>query len=126
MQSIKIFSLLLLLTTAAFSAQALHRIVTFTQPDGTKFQGFYKGDASFHWIESNGNVVVYNPQDKYYYKARVDRTKGLVMTKEKPAPMSTLLKGISAVKTVKKTLSDQDKANLIFLHRKSKTGDYPR
>jgi hypothetical protein len=126
MKFIKIFLTLFLFSTAAFSTQALQRTVTFTQPDGTKFQGAYKGDAAFHWIESEGSVVVYNPKDKYYYKAVVDKTKGLLMTSEKPAPLSTKLTGLNVVNSVKKTLSDTDRTNLRILQKKAKSGNYPR
>lgn len=126
MQFIKIFLILFLVAVAAFSAPALQRVVTFTQPDGTKFQGVYKGDAAFHWIESNGNIVVYNPKDKYYYKAVVNKTKGLVPTSEKPTAISRKVTSLHTANSVKKALSDTDKINLSILHKKAKIGNYPR
>ena len=126
MKLMRIFLMMFLLSVAAFSSPALQRTVTFTQPSGETFQGQYKGDASFHWIESDGNVIVYNPKDKYYYKAIVDKTKGLIMTDEKPSALTTELSGLNAVKSAKKALSEIDKRNIYILYKKAKTGNYPR
>jgi hypothetical protein len=126
MTFLKIFFLMLLLSSAAFSAPALQRVVTFTQPNGSQFKGQYKGDASFHWIQSNGDVIVYNPKDKYYYKAKVDKDKGLVFTNEKPMTLSTQLRGLNAASTKQKQLDAIEKSNLYILYKKSKIGNYPR
>jgi hypothetical protein len=54
------------------AAPARKGVITFTQADGSKFQGILKGDSSFHWIESNSQVVLYNKQDKFYYEATIN------------------------------------------------------
>ena len=41
---------------------------TFKQIDGTTFQGYLRGTAVLNWIESGDDLVVYNSNDKYYYK----------------------------------------------------------
>lgn len=91
----------------------------FTQPDGTQFEGFLKGDSAFHWIESDGSIVTYNPKDKFYYKALVDSEKGLVLTKEKP----NVLKNRRSLQIHK--ISDEDKKNLRSLSQKIKEGKHP-
>ena len=82
---LKFFLTLALINSLSFAGPAISGIRTFTQPDGTKFEGVIKGDSSFHWIESNSEVVIYNPKDKFYYKAIIDINKGLILTNEKPA-----------------------------------------
>ncbi|WP_457743178.1 hypothetical protein [Sulfurimonas sp.] len=64
MNILKIVLLAAFLATAAFSASAINRTIILTQPDGSHFSGHLKGDSSFHWIESDGDVVVYNPTDR--------------------------------------------------------------
>lgn len=122
MKYVNIFLLITLLHVTAFASPAIKRQITFTQPDGTTFEGRLHGDASFHWIESNGDVVIYNPEDKYYYKAVVDKDKGLVMTKNK-AFTAQILSGLNAVK---KDLTQDDKETLYILYKKSKTSNHPR
>ena len=56
------------------AAPARGGIMTFTQPDGSTFQGILKGDSSFHWIESENKVVLFNSKDKFYYNASFDKT----------------------------------------------------
>jgi len=72
----KTLLLTLLFTYTLFGAPAIHRELTFTQPDGTTFKGYLKGDSALHWIESDGELIVYNPKDKAYYKAVIDEQKG--------------------------------------------------
>jgi len=122
MKYVNIFLLIAFFYVTAFASPAINKKITFTQPDGTTFEGELRGDASFHWIESNGDVVIYNPEDKYYYKAVVDKDKGLVMTKNK-AFTAQILSGLNAVK---KDLTQDDKETLYILYKKSKTSNHPR
>jgi len=117
---------LTLLGSILLAGPAITGTRTFTQPDGTTFEGVLKGDSSFHWIESDGNAVVYNPEDKFYYKATIDKDKGLIPTKEKPAVKVKNMS--SALGQVKKSheVSKEDKKSLKELHKKSKVGNYPR
>jgi hypothetical protein len=81
---LKVFFALMFLNTLGFAAEAMPGVDTFTQPDGSKFEGVLKGDSAFNWIESNGNVILYNKADKFYYKAIYDADKGFVLTNVKP------------------------------------------
>ena len=106
-------------------------LITFTQPDGTEFEGYLKGDASFHWIESNSHVILYNADDKFYYNAELSKTGELKISKEKPESKreislkqrSVLTKG-SAKKV--HSLDDGEKAALLKLQQKSRKGHRPR
>lgn len=121
-----IFLFLILLSSILLAGPAITGTKTFTQPDGTTFEGVLKGDSSFHWIESNGDAVVYNPKDKFYYKATIDKDKGLIPTNQKP---DVKVKNMSsALGEVKKNheVSKEDKESLKELHKKSKVGNYPR
>jgi len=106
----------------AFGSPAINKKSRFTQRDGTTCEGRLRGDASCDCVESNGDVVIYNPEDKYYYKAVVDKDKGLVMTKNK-AFTAQILSGLNAVK---KDLTQDDKETLYILYKKSKTSNHPR
>jgi len=82
----KIITLILgvMLTSSVLMAvPASPDVATFKQADGTSFEGILKGNAFFNWIESDGNVVLYNAKDKTYYKAVFDEEKGLVMGTQK-------------------------------------------
>jgi len=128
MNILKIVLFFAVFVTAAFSAPAINRTITFTQPDGTRFKGHLKGDSSFHWIESNGDIVVYNPQDKYYYKAIADKEKGLIITTQKAINKSNeyMKNSLNAVNRIKKEISQSDRESLYILYKKSKTINHPR
>jgi len=123
---LKVFFTLTLLSSILIAGPAIRGTRTFTQPDGTKFEGVLKGDSSFHWIESNGNAVVYNQNDKFYYKATIDEEKGLIPTNQKPdvkvENMSPSLNGVKKNHDV----TEDDKKSLKELYKKSKVGNYPR
>lgn len=104
---------------------------TFTQPDGTQFEGVLRGDSSFHWIESDSKVVMYNKEDKFYYNAALNANKKLQMTKEKP--VSKRKNGssqVSAISTVSKekthTVDEATKQALRTLQKESRKGHRPR
>ncbi len=115
-----------LLNIAAFGAPALNRKITFTQPDGTQFVGKQKGDASFHWIESGSDIVIYNPKDKYYYKAIVDKEKGIVATTQKMGQSGDKVRGVNAVVLQEADPDTTTEQTLRFLHKKAKQADTPR
>ena len=116
----------ILLNVTAFGAPALEREITFTQPDGTQFVGKQKGDASFHWIQSGSDIVIYNPQDKYYYKAIVDKEKGIVPTTQKMGQGSKKVQGLNAA-TPKQVQPDATTEQMLrFLHKKAKQAHTPR
>ena len=107
---------------ALYGAPAIQREIEFVQPDGTTFRGYLKGDSAFHWIESGGDIIVYNPKDKYYYKAIVDTKRGLMPTKEK-AGQNKQYKS-AAFKTEVEDI--QRKKDLQFLYKKAKNENSPR
>jgi len=122
----KILLILLMLNTFLMSAQAHKGVKLFTQPDGTKFEGVLRGDSSFHWIQSSGNIVVYSPSDKYYYIAKFDEVKGLILTDTKPT-ISSLKYSPSRSKSINQhIISNADKQNIYLMYKKSKVGNYPR
>jgi len=122
----KILLSLTLLSSILLAGPAITGTRTFTQPDGTTFEGVLKGDSSFHWIESDGSAVVYNPKDKFYYKATIDKDKGLIPTEEKPnikvQNRSSAINGA----VINHDVKESDKKSLKELHKKSKVGNYPR
>ena len=106
-------------------------LITFTQPDGTEFEGYLKGDSSFHWIESNSHVVLYNADDKFYYNAELSKTSGLKLTKERPeSKKQQVLKHSSGLvsETSKKVHSlDKEMKDILYeLQQKSRKGHHPR
>ena len=126
MKILHIILVSIVFNVTAFGAPAITREIVFTQPDGTHFSGELKGDSSFHWIESNGDVIIYNPQDKYYYKAIVDSQKGLLISSEKATSKSSELRGLNSSKSKIKSVSDEVKEKLHFLYKKAKDTDGPR
>jgi hypothetical protein len=126
MNLLKIILIFVLFQVMLFSSQAIQKKRVFTQPDGTKFEGILKGDSSFHWIESGGDIVIYNKEDKFYHKAIIDKDKGLIITKEKPVVKLDNILTSKALVPKKHDVSKQDRQNLYILYKKSKTGNYPR
>jgi len=117
--------ILLFVWSTLFGVEALRDEVEFTQPDGTTFYGYLKGDSAFHWIESNGEVIVYNPKDKFYYKATVDKEKGLIPTNMKVG-YDAFRSASEIQKEIKKTITKEQKEALKCLYKKAKTKDAPR
>ena len=113
------------LNSFVFAGPAITGTRTFAQPDGTKFEGVLKGDSSFHWIESNGKVVIYNPEDKFYYEAIIDTTNGLILSATKPQVKSSNLLQAKSLKPIEHKVSSDDKNKLFILYKKSKTGHHP-
>jgi len=81
---LKFILFLALILSNLNAAPARGGLLTFTQPDGTTFKGYLKGDAAFHWIESNSKVVMYNSNDKNYYYGILNTDGKLVLSKERP------------------------------------------
>jgi len=123
---LKITLLLTLTSSFLLASQARPGTRVFTQPDGTKFEGILRGDSSFHWIESRGEVVLYNPNDKFYYKAKVDAQNNLVRSSQKPSVREGSLSSVVSTQKVEHKVSPATKEALQKLHKKSKTGNYPR
>ena len=65
----KIFSTvaIFIVTKGLLAAPAAPHLMTFEQPDGSKFQGFLKGDEYFSWIQTeNKEVIVKNNFSGFY------------------------------------------------------------
>ena len=65
----KIFStvVIFIVTKGLLAAPAAPHLMTFEQPDGSKFQGFLKGDEYFSWIQTeNKEVIVKNNFSGFY------------------------------------------------------------
>ena len=90
----KLVLALLVSANLLIASQARQGIMTFVQGDGETFKGLLKGDSSFHWIESNGKLVMYDVKDKSYYNALLDPIKGISLSKEKPRTSALRAKGL--------------------------------
>ena len=123
----------------SFASQPRPGIISFTQPDGTKFLGVLKGDAYFNWIESNGDVIIYNPKDKFYHKAIVTDKITILEDKPKVASDMDILnaktnrnkggamgKSTSSLKQAISShyASKEDKEKLYLLYKKSRRNYY--
>ena len=65
----KIFStiVIFIVTKGLLAVPAAPHLMIFKQPDGSKFQGFLKGDEYFSWIETeNKEVIVKNNFSGFY------------------------------------------------------------
>jgi len=121
MKKLIITAVILLTSLQASSAISGTRL--FTQADGTQFEGVLRGDSSFHWIESNGVVVKYNPNDKFYYKAIIDETQGIILTTQKPA---TTANRSASLTNISHKVSQEKKEKLSKLFKKTKIGNFAR
>lgn len=117
---------LMILSSFAVAGPAFHGTRIFTQPDGTKFEGNLKGDSSFNWIESNGNVVIINPEDKFYYNAVIGVDDSLQLTNQKPAIKADGVFQSNGITPKKHDVSADERKKLHNLYKKSKTGNHPR
>ena len=117
--------LLIVITTIALNASmALSKTKPFMQPDGTEFQGVLKGNSSFHWIESNGEIIKYNPKDKFYYKSIFDEVGNLVFSKERAGTLS--VKKSSSLKKIEHKVSQDKSLKLQKIQKSRRSIKYPR
>ena len=58
----------LLFYTTLSAAPAAPHLMTFEQPDGSKFNGFLKGDEYFSWIQTGNKEVVIKNQTNGFYE----------------------------------------------------------
>ena len=126
---LKYLFITLLLVSSLNAAQARGGLLTFTQPDGTQFEGYLKGDSAFHWIESNSQVVLYNAKDKFYYNAKLNASNRLEITEVKPRLKQNKdsLQTAALQKSVSHSVSDASiKQVLRALSAKSREGNHPR
>ena len=128
---IKILTLFILLGTLLNAAPVRGGLITFTQPDGSTFEGYLKGDSTFNWIESGSNVVMYSQEDNFYYNAEVSKSGKLVMSKEKPSNAKTYksARAYSVTKQEEKNLHKLDKNTknaLREMQKEARRGSHPR
>ena len=124
----KLLLVLIFGVVGAVAAPARGGVITFTQADGSTFEGLLKGNAAFHWIESNGEIVLYNKEDGNYYKAELLNNK-LQMSKERVVTSKEAKYANARMLHVKKTSHriSQTKRELIErLYRDAQRGHRPR
>ena len=123
---------LLLSTSFLEAAPARGGVLTFTQSDGTKFEGLLKGDSSFHWVESHGKVVMYNSKDKLYYNASFDEVGQLVISKDRPKAKNEIPKTSRSFRIAEQksvtlhAVSNSDMNALLKMQKNAKRGNHPR
>ena len=125
-QIIKILMILVTLYGMASASPARGGVLTFSQPDGTTFKGLLKGDSSFHWIESNSHVVIYNPKDQFYYYAKITKNNRFELTQTKAG--SSRVRNAPARSDVKHehSVSKENEASLYKMSQMAKEGNHPR
>ncbi len=123
---VKVIGTLLLVNTFVVAGPAISGVRTFTQPDGTQFEGILKGDSSFHWIESEGSIVIVNPEDKFYHKAIINIENKITITNEKPTIIQSNMSESSARIPLKHEVTDNKRKKLNQLYKNSKTGNHPQ
>jgi len=117
---------LVLLGSFLHAAPARGGIMSFTQPDGTKFDGVLRGDASFHWIESEGEIVLFNAKDKFYYRALVDESGTIALSNERVgSKIKSRMQKSSAIKEGH-TVSAEKSAALMQMYKRSKMSPHPK
>jgi len=118
------YMILIVLFFAYLNASpAITKKIVFMQPDGTSFEGYLKGDAAFHWIESDGEIIVYNPSDKYYYKAIVDRQKGIFPSSQR---VPSLGNNRALKMKARESIDVKTRETLHYLYREAKKKNGPR
>ncbi|MEA2074116.1 MAG: hypothetical protein U9O86_11100 [Campylobacterota bacterium] len=127
---LKIIMLLIFIGTFLNAGPARGGLIKFTQPDGTQFEGYLKGDSTFHWIESNSKVVMYNKEDRFYYNAKVNNNGKLEISNTKPVIINKLYeKRVGISLSEKRDLHTLDKESVEALRRLqniSRKGNHPR
>jgi len=122
---------IIMITTLAEASSARGGVLTFTQADGTQFEGVLRGDSAFHWIESNSKIVMYNSEDKYYYYATLNAQNKFELTGQKPEIKSKTVSSTATgfVTTQNMNLQKIDSATrkaLQKMQKESRQGHHPR
>ena len=123
----RIVYMLVLAVSLANSAPARGGVMKFEQPDGSSFNGLLKGDGAFHWIESEGEVVLFNSKDKFYYKAVIGSNGKVQLTDEKMKRQLSKAPALRRVANEKShEVTKKTHQSLMKLVREAKKGNYPR
>lgn len=118
---------MLLGTTLLNGAPARGGLRTYTQADGSTFQASLHGDAAFHWMESEGEVIMYNSQDKNYYNAELNSAGKFVMSKQRVGMQAKQISAAHASQNARpQTLDSEKRAALRKLQSESNKGSHPR
>lgn len=129
---LKLLFVVVSIASALNGAQARSGLITFSQPDGSEFEGYLRGDPAFHWIESNGEIVLYNNKDGYYYNVIINSNSSVEFTTNRPPKKvskdtkQTSFQTTSVSSTVSHSVSRDSREKLLKLQKKSKEGHRPK
>ena len=85
----------LLFYTTLSAAPAAPHLMTFEQPDGSKFNGFLKGDEYFSWIQTGNKEVVIKNQTNGFYEFGMLAQDSEGRTQLQPSGVRIVERGIS-------------------------------
>ena len=85
----------LLFYTTLYAAPAAPHLMTFEQPDGSKFNGFLKGDEYFSWIQTGDKEVVIKNQTNGFYEFGMLAQDSKGRTQLQPSGVRIVERGIS-------------------------------
>ena len=123
---IQFFILIILATPTVYAAYARGGVHTYRQADGSTFQATLHGDSTFHWMESNGKVILYNSQDKNYYNAEVTSDGKFVMGKQKVGTRARRTRALHVNKNIAiQTQESKQREALRNLQREARKGSHP-
>ena len=93
----KIYSIIIsfLFYTTLSAAPAAPHLMTFEQPDGSKFNGFLKGDEYFSWIKTGNKEVVIKNQTNGFYEFGMLAQDSEGKTQLQPSGVRIVERGIS-------------------------------
>ena len=93
----KIYSIIIsfLFYTTLSAAPAAPHLMTFEQPDGSKFNGFLKGDEYFSWIQTRNKEVVIKNQTNGFYEFGMLAQDSEGSTQLQPSGVRIVERGIS-------------------------------
>ncbi|SMN14225.1 hypothetical protein CRYPD_387 [uncultured Candidatus Thioglobus sp.] len=79
----KILSIVLFsFSTSLFAVMAYLGEITFTQANGSTFNGYLKGDEWFSWVEGGqGEIIIYNRKSRNYDLAVIKKINGVAELK---------------------------------------------
>ena len=93
----KIFSVVVIfiVTKGLLAAPAAPHLMTFKLPDGSKFQGFLKGDEYFSWIQTENKEVIVKTNFSGFYEFGMLAQDSEGKTQLQPSGIRIVERGIS-------------------------------
>ena len=85
----------LLFSPTLSAPPAAPHLMTFEQPDGSKFNGFLKGDEYFSWIQTGDKEVVIKNQTNGFYEFGMLAQDSEGRTQLQPSGVRIVERGIS-------------------------------